>query len=232
HIIPLIDNNGGELLGVKIVFTDVTRFKQLQNELVHANQELETAYEELQSTNEELETTNEELQSTVEELETTNEELQSTNEELETMNEELQSTNEELHALNDELRQRSDELVQVNTFLESILSGLHSGVAVLNQDLHIQIWNYRAEDLWGVRADEVKGRHFLNLDIGLSVEQLRQPIRTCLLGELPYPEVTLQATNRRGRVILCKVSCTPLRGSTTRDIQGVILLMEEIDTSE
>ncbi|WP_026731981.1 CheR family methyltransferase [Fischerella sp. PCC 9605] len=232
QVIPLLNHNSDELLGVKIVFTDVTRFKQLQHELVHANQELETAYEELQSTNEELETTNEELQSTVEELETTNEELQSTNEELETMNEELQSTNEELHALNDELRQRSDELVQVNTFLESILAGLHSGVAVLNQDLHIQIWNYRAEDLWGVRADEVKGRHFLNLDIGLPVEQLRQTIRACLSGELPCPEVTLQATNRRGRGILCKVSCTPLRASTTRDIQGVILLMEELDSNE
>ncbi len=232
QVIPLIDNSHDEFLGVKIVFTDVTRFKLLQDELVHANQELETAYEELQSTNEELETTNEELQSTVEELETTNEELQSTNEELETMNEELQSTNEELHALNDELRQRSDELVQVNTFLESILAGLHSGVAVLNQDLHIQIWNYRAEDLWGVRADEAKGRHFLNLDIGLPVEQLRLPIRASLLGESPYPEVLLQATNRRGRAILCKVTCTQLRASTTRDIQGVILLMEEIDRNE
>ncbi|BAZ69977.1 MCP methyltransferase, CheR-type with PAS/PAC sensor [Fischerella sp. NIES-4106] len=229
QIIPLLDNKGDEFLGVKIVFTDVTRFKQLQNDLVHANQELETAYEELQSTNEELETTNEELQSTVEELETTNEELQSTNEELETMNEELQSTNEELHTLNDEMRQRSDELAQINTFLESILTGLHSGVVVLNQDLHIQIWNYRAEDLWGVRADEVKGRHFLNLDIGLPVEQLRQPIRACLLGESSCPEVTLEAINRRGRAILCKISCTPLRASTTRDIQGVILLMEEID---
>jgi two-component system, chemotaxis family, CheB/CheR fusion protein len=232
HVIPLIDNSSDELLGVKIVFTDVTRFKQLQNDLVHANQELETAYEELQSTNEELETTNEELQSTVEELETTNEELQSTNEELETMNEELQSTNEELHTLNDELRQRSDELVQVNSFLESILVSLQSGVAVLNQDLHIQIWNYRCEDLWGVRADEVKGRHFLNLDIGLQVEQLRQPIRYCLLGESPHPEVILEATNRRGKAILCKVTCTPLRALTTGEIQGVILLMEEVGSTE
>ena len=79
-----------------IIFNDVTAARQLQDELEHANRQLEAAYEELQSTNEELETTNEELQSTVEELETTNEELQSTNEELETMNEELQSTNDEL----------------------------------------------------------------------------------------------------------------------------------------
>ncbi|HEY9603848.1 MAG TPA: CheR family methyltransferase, partial [Allocoleopsis sp.] len=72
ELIPLMDSNA-ELLGVLIVFQDVTRFQQLQQELVRSNQELETAYEELQSANEELETTNEELQSANEELETTNE---------------------------------------------------------------------------------------------------------------------------------------------------------------
>ena len=99
QIIPLLDSQGNAL-GASITFNDVSRYKKLQKDLEHSNQELEMAYEELQSTNEELETTNEELQSTVEELETTNEELQSTNEELETMNEELQSTNEELQTIN------------------------------------------------------------------------------------------------------------------------------------
>ncbi len=113
QIMPLLDIDSS-LLGVSITFKDLSRYKQLQQELEHSNQELEMAYEELQSTNEELETTNEELQSTIEELETTNEELQSTNEELETMNEELQSTNEELQTINDELRRRSDELNEVN----------------------------------------------------------------------------------------------------------------------
>ena len=100
QITPLIDPTD-TIVGVSVSFTDVTRYKRLQEELEHSNQELEMAYEELQSTNEELETTNEELQSSNEELETTNEELQSTNEELETMNEELQSTNEELQTVND-----------------------------------------------------------------------------------------------------------------------------------
>src|SRR5215813_2256459 len=95
HVIPIVDGESG-LLGVTLFFQDVTEARRLQDELEHANRQLESAYEELQSTNEELETTNEELQSTVEELETTNEELQSTNEELETMNKKLQSTNDEL----------------------------------------------------------------------------------------------------------------------------------------
>src|SRR5205807_1972423 len=154
-----------------VTFTDDTRVQELQAQLHRSKQDLETAYEELQSTNEELETTNEELQSTVEELETTNEELQSTNEELETMNEELQSTNEELQTTNHELRQRSDELNGANSFLESILSGVRTAVVVVDRELHVIAWNHRAEDLWGLRGDEVKGQNFLNLDIGLPIEQ-------------------------------------------------------------
>jgi PAS domain-containing protein len=134
--------------------------RELQMQLNRSKQDLETAYEELQSTNEELETTNEELQSTVEELETTNEELQSTNEELETMNEELQSTNEELQTINEELRQRSDDLNGANGFLESILTGVRSGVVVVDRELHVIAWNHRAEDMWGLRADEVRGPEF------------------------------------------------------------------------
>jgi two-component system CheB/CheR fusion protein len=231
QIIPLIHENTDEILGVKIVFSNVTRFKHLQQDLVSANQELETAYEELQSTNEELETTNEELQSTVEELETTNEELQSTNEELETMNEELQSTNEELQAMNEEMRQSSNELNRVNTFLESILTSLRSGVVVLSPELHILIWNRKAEDMWGLRFDEVFSQHFMSLDIGLPIEQLRQPLRAILNSEVENHELKMNARNRRGKAIECQIMLTPLNNSTS-NIQGVILLMEEREQQE
>ncbi|HJZ91756.1 MAG TPA: CheR family methyltransferase [Gemmataceae bacterium] len=225
QVAPLRDHANNGLLGVSITFTTVSQHRRLQEELRKTNQELESAYEELQSSNEELETTNEELQSTVEELETTNEELQSTNEELETMNEELQSANEELQTMNEELRQRSDELNQVNTFLESILGSFGGGVVVVDRDLMILVWNHRAEDLWGLRPEEVKDRHFLNLDIGLPVADLRQPIKACLAGE-PAPAVVVDAVNRRGKAIRCQVQCTPLLGPE-KEVRGAILLMEE-----
>jgi two-component system CheB/CheR fusion protein len=44
-------------------------------------------------------------------------------------------------------------------------------------------------------------------------------------------EVTLQATNRRGKSILCKVTCTPLIGRR-KEIQGAIVLMEQVAESE
>jgi two-component system CheB/CheR fusion protein len=88
------------------------------------------------------------------------------------------------------------------------------------------MWNLRAEDLWGLRADEVRGKGLLNLDIGLPVAELRTVIRSCLAGEAVRQEVVLDAVNRRGKKIKCRVTCSPLvAGSKQRE--GVILMMEE-----
>jgi two-component system CheB/CheR fusion protein len=224
QVSPLIDADGN-LLGISVVFHDVSAAWRLQDDLEHANQQLEAAYEELQSTNEELETTNEELQSTVEELETTNEELQSTNEELETMNEELQSTNDELQSINDQLRVSTGRLDEANAFLEAVLTSLQAGVAVVDRDLRVEMWNRRAEDLWGLRADEVTGQHLLNLDIGLPLQMLRPLLRSALGGETGEAEIG--AVNRRGRTIAVRVVCTPLNGrETDAGSDGAIIVME------
>jgi two-component system, chemotaxis family, CheB/CheR fusion protein len=224
-VTPLYDSEKNTI-GIGISFTDITHFIRLQTDLQRTSQELDTAYEEMQSTNEELETTNEELQSTIEELETTNEELQSTNEELETMNEELQSTNEELQTINQELHQRTDDLNKANAFQHSILAGLRSAAIVVDRQFNITIWSRRAEELWGVRSDEVQGKSLFSLDIGLAVQELRSPIQMCLTGEADTQKLVLQATNRRGRRINCQIIFTPLL-NLDGDCQGAILLMEE-----
>jgi len=228
HVTPLTEPGGAALLGVSVSFVDVSLAKRLRSDLEQAKHELETAYEELQSTNEELETTNEELQSTVEELETTNEELQSTNEELETMNEELQSTNEELQSTNDEIRVRSEELNEVNGFLESILTSLRAAVVVVDADLKVLVWNERAEDMWGLREDEARGKHILGLDVGLPIERLKQPMRSVLTDGNGHESLKLEAINRRGRPIEVHVTTTPLR-TRTKGVRGVILVIEDGD---
>jgi two-component system CheB/CheR fusion protein len=224
QVVPLVASTG-EVVGCGVTFSDVTRYQRLQLALTESKREVETAYEELQSTVEELETTNEELQSTNEELETTNEELQSTNEELETMNEELQSTNEELSTINDELQQRTDELNETNAYLEGILGSLSAAVVVLDRDFAIRGWNQGARELWGLIEDEVNGKNFLDLDIGLPVAQLRTPIRRVFAGESPQL-VSLPAVNRRGRQIETRIGATAL--GPDDDVRGVILMMEDV----
>jgi two-component system CheB/CheR fusion protein len=224
QVTPLLDPQGHRL-GASVTFADSTRVLELQQQLSRSKQDLETTYEELQSTNEELETTNEELQSTVEELETTNEELQSTNEELETMNEELHSTNEELQSINVELRDRGEMLNHVNHFLESVMRGMRGAVIVVNRDLNVIAWNHRSEDMWGLRAEEVRNKNVFGLDIGLPVDQLRRAIRSCLNGDADVHDISLSATNRRGKPVECKVTCTPLKGQT--QVDGAILMIDE-----
>jgi two-component system CheB/CheR fusion protein len=231
-VVPLEEN--GVAVGVCITFYDMTEYHNLEEEVQRArqdaetvNEELQATNEELQSTNEELETTNEELQSTNEELETTNEELQSTNEELETMNEELQSTNEELHSINEELGERTAELDNSNSFLRSILSSLRGGIAVVDRNINVLVWNLVAEDMWGLRFDEVKGQSLLNLDIGLPVGRLKTQILSCLNDGAEPQELILDAVNRRGRSIKCHVSITPLKGPQGAR-QGAMIIMEEM----
>lgn len=222
EVMPLI--SGARPVGTAVNYIDVTQSQRLRDELQHSKQELQQAYDELQSTVEELETTNEEMQSTSEELETTNEELQSTNEELETINEELQSANEELETMNDELHVRSVELDEVNVFLETILSSMGVAVAVLEGDLRVRLWNQHAEELWGVRRDEVIGEQFLGLDIGLPVVRLAEIAHQAVAATPERGELVLDAVTRRGRAIRCRVATLPLIAG---DTDGVIVIMEE-----
>ncbi|MDX1659882.1 MAG: CheR family methyltransferase [Nitriliruptorales bacterium] len=228
-VAPLNGPNGATV-GVSVAFRDVSRRQRLEDELETRQNELETAYEELQSTNEELETTNEELQSTIEELETTNEELQSSNTELETMNEELRSANDELASMNEALHERTQELDESNAYLRSILSSLGSAAVVVDRELTVRLWNDRATELWGLRPDEVAGVHFMNLEIGLPVTELREPMLSALhdgdrSDDGDPLELEIQARDRVGRAVRCQVRCSPLV-SDGEDVRGVILLMD------
>jgi two-component system CheB/CheR fusion protein len=230
RVIPL-QGNGQAVIGISIVFVDTTESHRLAGEVRRSRQELETAYEELQSTNEELETTNEELQSSNEELQTTNEELQSTNEEMETMNEELHSTNAELQNMNAQLRERAAELDQVNSFLESILASVDTGVVVVDRDYRILLWNAQAYDLWGLRRDEVEGRSLFDLDIGLPVEALREPLQGLVEQDGEHGEVVLEARDRKGREIQCRVVYDVLCSRREGPCRGAVLVMEEVSDS-
>jgi two-component system CheB/CheR fusion protein len=208
---PLHDT-AGRLLGTTVIFNDVTHYRRLQQELEYANRQLETAYEELQSTNEELETTNEELQST--------------HEELETMNEELQSMNDELHVSSETQREQQEHFYRLNRFMSAVLSSMKAGVVAVDRDLKVLAWNAKAEDLWGIRADEAQGQHLFSLDIGLPLEGLRPALTRQLVEGLTAPEVLRVPTvNRRGRPVDVQVTVTRLDRDEDESA-GALLMME------
>jgi len=142
------------------------------------------------------------------------------------MNEELQVTNGELQTINIELRERSAEMDQLNVFMDSVLKNLRVAVAVVDRELRVQVWNSRAEDMWGVRTGEVVGHSLMGLDIGLPLDELAVPLRRCLNGEGEGEDRTVTAMNRRGRTIACRVTLSPLLDR--RVVAGVVVLMEEV----
>ncbi|SMF49853.1 two-component system, chemotaxis family, CheB/CheR fusion protein [Azospirillum oryzae] len=226
EVSPLFGRDG-KPFGTLLSFQDTSRVFMLQQEVEVAQESLETTIEELQSSNEELETTNEELQSTNEELETTNEELQSTNEELETMNEELRSTNEELEVTNEEMRRQSDEAGEYRRYSESVLRSIDAGIVVLDDNLLVQSWNRWCENVWGLRNEEVTGQSFLNLDIGLPVQRLRDALHDALTTQMPAEATEIEAMDRRGRRIDCRIRLSPLLYDS-RQPRGVILIVEDV----
>jgi two-component system CheB/CheR fusion protein len=140
------------------------------------------------------------------------------------MNEELQSTNEELETMNDEMRERTDETFRVNTFLTSVLSSIQQAVVVVDSTLRVVAWSARATELLGLRDEEVEGEHLLNLDVGLPLTQLRDPVRRILAGEAQDP-VSMEGHNRRGQAVVYKVGFAPLRPDAAEDAAGAVLLI-------
>jgi two-component system CheB/CheR fusion protein len=131
--------------------------------------------------------------------------------------------------MNEQQRERADEVDRLNLFLEGILGNLGVGVVVLDTEQLVQVWNTSATELWGLRGDEVVGKHFMTLDIGLPVERIRDAVRAALGGDESAHSLTLQAVNRRGRRFDCNVRVLPLLDRSS-SAYGAILLMSGPDS--
>lgn len=82
---------------------------------------------------------------------------------------------------------------------------------VLGCELHVQVWNRQAAELWALDSAEVVGEHFLNLQIGLPLDVLRPLIRQTLSAETGLREPGLSAVNGRSRPITVRMLAGPLR---------------------
>jgi two-component system, chemotaxis family, CheB/CheR fusion protein len=131
--------------------------------------------------------------------------------------------------MNEEMRLRTAELDEVRIFLEGVLSSVAAGVVVLDAELLVRSWNKGAEELWGLRADEVRNQAFFNLDFGLPTTHVRDMVQQCLASGKRTGPIQVAAINRIGRSITCTVMCSSLNGDGgDRNVDGAVLLMEEV----
>ncbi|HEY3345722.1 MAG TPA: hypothetical protein VGJ97_12380 [Anaerolineaceae bacterium] len=75
-----------------------------------------------------------------------------------------------------------------------------------------------------LRAAEILGHHFLNLEITRRIHRI-------LTGEWDTRESYNQATNRRGKLIDCRITVIPLVGLNHK-IGGTLILFEDGPVSE
>lgn len=96
---------------------------------------------------------------------------------------------------------------------------------MVDGQLVVQMWNGQAEELFGLRLDEVRNRALLELDVGLPLAELAEPLRAVLRGSTERVVVAVAATNRRGRAFRSRVTILPL-DADAESTYGAVLLIE------
>ncbi|MGE5253512.1 MAG: PAS domain-containing protein, partial [Planctomycetaceae bacterium] len=190
------------------------RVSELERDLLHTKETLQTTVEEMQASNEELKSANEELQST-------NEELQSTNEELETSKEELQSVNEELVTVNSELQAKIEQLSKTESDMKTLLDSIHTGVLFLDRDLRVKRFTAEAVKLFNLIATDL-GRPLRDIRSNLVGEGILREAQR-VLDTLQNYEAQVQS--RGGQWLFVRIM--PTR-SSENVIDGLVFTFTDI----
>ncbi|NMQ29358.1 PAS domain-containing protein [Candidatus Accumulibacter phosphatis] len=193
---------------------EMRRIEELESELAHT-------WEALQSTIERQQVANEELMSSNEELQSTNEELQSTIEELETSKEELQSINEELVTVNGELQANTAHLTKTQNDLKNLLDNISGGIIFLDQQLCIQRFTSEAVDFYHLQAADV-GRPLADIKSTIEARDLLIDAQAVLDSQLPGEQEVRTITGSYYQVRL-----KPYR-TLDDDIDGVVMTFADI----
>ncbi len=114
-------------------------------------------------------------------------------------------------------------------FITNVVESLRDGLVVLDADGRVRAWNRAMEERYEIKAQEVLGRPFLDINPTWKREGLAEPIERLLRGEIEEfaVEGLEHETLKKGRVIL------NVKGSLLRENlapTGAVLLLE--DTTE
>ena len=85
---------------------------------------------------------------------------------------------------------------------------------MVDRELRVLAWNDQAEAFWKLSDDEVRGRSFLDLDLGLPTGRMASLLQAALAqpGGTP-PSQTIAATNRDGTDLMLCVTANDLVGA-------------------
>jgi two-component system, cell cycle sensor histidine kinase and response regulator CckA len=119
-----------------------------------------------------------------------------------------------------------DDLVEACQFSLQVINSVDEGVVVLDRGLRYQVWNPYMEQLSGVAAAEVMGKHLLEAFPFFKELGMLERAAATLRDQKPGP-VDLPLPFRNGRSGWITERNTPLR-NTKDDIIGVIVTIQDI----
>ena len=187
---------------------------EVQAELHHTKEQLQTIIEEYETSQEEMKASHEELQSA-------NEELRSTLEELETSKEELQSMNEELQTVNQENRHKVEELAKLTSDLQNLLVATELATLFLDRDLRIVRFTPLVAELFNIRTLD-RGRPLTDITHKLGYKELTSDAQQVLRNLTP---IEREVREEGGRWFLLRI--VPYRSTHDR-IEGVVITFFDI----
>lgn len=133
----------------------------------------------------------------------------------------------ELRDQKDSLYRRAQDLRESSQFNSQIIASVQSGLFVVDRDLRYTLWNPRMEEISGLPAEAVLGKHPLELFPFLREAGIFGLVERALAGEsISSPEFVYDVplTGRKGWT--CQ-TMAPLR-SAAGDIVGVIVSVADI----
>ena len=113
--------------------------------------------------------------------------------------------------------------------MNAILLSLRGAIIVIDRESNVLAWSAKSEEMWGLRADEVQNKPLFNLDFGLPLEQIREPINNCLNHDQTQQDFVISAVNRRGKTFDCRLSIDAL-WNINQEKFGVIIIMREVES--
>jgi len=196
---------------------------------------------------EELAHTKDHLQTAIQEHETANEELQATNEELVAANEELQSTNEELHSVNEEMytvnaeyQKKNAELQELNNDIEHLLNGTEVATMFLDRQLCIRKFTPRIAETFRVIPQDV-GRPLRSFTHDLTHATLIADAERVLREGVTVETLTWDKRNRcfllrilpyRGRVREATAGSFGVAVDRSASPDGVVITLTDVSALE
>ncbi len=119
------------------------------------------------------------------------------------------------------------EVRERGRFITNVIENLSEGVFALDRQGRFVAWNRAMEDRYGVAADEVLGRHYLDCFPVMAREAFAEPLAKLLQGESEgfALESVAHETRKRGRVLL------NVKGALLREggrPAGAVVLVEDI----